>query len=1479
MNGSVSTNNANGISVTSDTVYVCVGDSLFFTSQDIETVYGGITYFIKFSTYAWNQLTCSPFTSTLMPVSGQFASPGNTAWNMNGLATTPGLYLFSLSALCQKIEEGDTTTSGIVVDNKIIIVREAPVANAGTDTLFCLSTPGSLPWVIQLDGNDPNPYQGFWTANSIGTHSFQDSTDHNSFVYLANHQDNYQTIFTWTVMDTVTGCASLDAVIMQHPQEIHPVNIYPDTIVVCDNRIQLGPLGIQGTNYITQYGGFTGPVTNPTQYTLGDSIYYEWTEISPMPDSLITINYTAQVAEIIVDSAGYYTFNLTINGYCGTSSDQVVIQFLNDSSNVHPSPIIIANCNNFTSDTIFHDPRPMGDSLFYLLDDGIGTITALTDSSFSITGMDTTIAYTQIVYYFGHVGDNCTRQANITIWNRYNPWQNVRDTALPCGQTAYNFLLSAPGQSVWTGQSPNAYQSFTIIEEETPASDINGAYIYDMNIPGEYKIKVMRWNQFCGDTIIDTLTITTLGPPPPPSAGIPVTVPCGSTEVNLASNIPVWGSGVWRLPFPIGLPITHPDYDPGGFPPLWVEFNFSDSTSSLTTVSNLVVPGDYFFQWNISNENCGNFFDLVHVYVPDPENDTAYAGHDTLICDTTGFWLHAANHPVLTGFWTQDSLSNPNIISFTNTDSSSTQVIGMLPGNSYQFYYNLNGACNSATDSVTVIYDICCLAIVDPIYQKWWNDTLIDQPTVLSGKYYVEGMITVTELIDITNVDMVFGICGGIQFIDNAQIRANNSVFRPCGYFDNWVGFRWNATNHSIIEACTFKNACIGIEVQGEGNIQIKSNLFNNNAVGISLQSIRQNEIISGNQFIWDSWRDTLFAVVCSSQYPNPRVITGISAIDANVVPVISNNEFTAAAFQPGSSQSNYLQFEGINLSNGSIHLSNNRFTNNTKAFFGFGGDYILSNNTIETNSPNINHNADIYLDSVNYTGISQNTLLNHVNPSDIEGLDKTGIYINGLNAGVVSIEGNRIDGYFNGIVTRFSKGEIFVNENEISNFVQNGIFVENSEISISCNTINGRIAEEYLPNGIWLLCNQSGNYIPNSFIRSNCIFETNTAVIIEGLQNDTVDVTKNIFTNNFLYNYHEIGLYVIGYGMQSGPGNSFVSNNHANGYSTDIHTSNANVRSIYDYGIKATESNFGFMVQIDSLDILHSTASCGTQISDYPGNAGNEAQMTNTFTICLPVKIDTANVYEGWGEGIFRLKSVVTQNLAALPVSEADQQANFLLGITKLNPNPSKFNEAFAYLNLLSNLSDFGNTALQLKNAFQQRNYLLAQSILSSFNPSNLELQEWKLIHQRLVNHFFDPIGYLEIEEWDKNQLQLERSILIQQYYIHSLHQTRPLTIAAIPTLTKPEKGIRTVLSNAPEISVYPNPVSEELNLLIKCKDQNPLLIQINNITGELVYQQSSMVSSGILKINLASLNSGLYLVKLSDAEGNMKAVKFVKQ
>ena len=110
-------------------------------------------------------------------------------------------------------------------------------------------------------------------------------------------------------------------------------------------------------------------------------------------------------------------------------------------------------------------------------------------------------------------------------------------------------------------------------------------------------------------------------------------------------------------------------------------------------------------------------------------------------------------------------------------------------------------------------------------------------------------------------------------------------------------------------------------------------------------------------------------------------------------------------------------------------------------------------------------------------------------------------------------------------------------------------------------------------------------------------------------------------------------------------------------------------------------------------------------------------------------------------------------------------------------------------------------------------------------------------------------------------------------------MHQTRSFAIEPIPNIKKPTKGIRTILSDEPQISVYPNPVNEELNLLINCKDKNPLQIQINNITGELVYQQNTMVSTGILKINLASLNSELYLVKLSDSSGQMKTVKFVKQ
>ena len=52
---------------------------------------------------------------------------------------------------------------------------------------------------------------------------------------------------------------------------------------------------------------------------------------------------------------------------------------------------------------------------------------------------------------------------------------------------------------------------------------------------------------------------------------------------------------------------------------------------------------------------------------------------------------------------------------------------------------------------------------------------------VLNGKYYVSEQIEIYDIVlDITNCDIVFAECAGFTFNEGSQLRANNSVFRPC---------------------------------------------------------------------------------------------------------------------------------------------------------------------------------------------------------------------------------------------------------------------------------------------------------------------------------------------------------------------------------------------------------------------------------------------------------------------------------------------------------------------------------------------------------------------------------------------------------------------------------------------------------------------------------------------------------------------------
>ncbi|MFH2096928.1 MAG: T9SS type A sorting domain-containing protein [Bacteroidota bacterium] len=90
------------------------------------------------------------------------------------------------------------------------------------------------------------------------------------------------------------------------------------------------------------------------------------------------------------------------------------------------------------------------------------------------------------------------------------------------------------------------------------------------------------------------------------------------------------------------------------------------------------------------------------------------------------------------------------------------------------------------------------------------------------------------------------------------------------------------------------------------------------------------------------------------------------------------------------------------------------------------------------------------------------------------------------------------------------------------------------------------------------------------------------------------------------------------------------------------------------------------------------------------------------------------------------------------------------------------------------------------------------------------------------------------------------------------------------------------TGIENTPEllnISLYPNPVNEKLNLEIPLAGNANMNISILNISGQAMYQGSFDFSKGINKIsiNTEALGQGMYFVRIS-GDGMNQTIKFIK-
>lgn len=79
---------------------------------------------------------------------------------------------------------------------------------------------------------------------------------------------------------------------------------------------------------------------------------------------------------------------------------------------------------------------------------------------------------------------------------------------------------------------------------------------------------------------------------------------------------------------------------------------------------------------------------------------------------------------------------------------------------------------------------------------------------------------------------------------------------------------------------------------------------------------------------------------------------------------------------------------------------------------------------------------------------------------------------------------------------------------------------------------------------------------------------------------------------------------------------------------------------------------------------------------------------------------------------------------------------------------------------------------------------------------------------------------------------------------------------------------------------NLYPNPVTNQFNLVIAAAAKSSIVVTVNDISGKTMMQQSFGITAGdnILPINASALTSGTYIVNVKDETGAITSMKFIK-
>lgn len=914
-------------------------------------------------------------------------------------------------------------------------------------------------------------------------------------------------------------------------------------------------------------------------------------------------------------------------------------------------------------------------------------------------------------------------------------------------------------------------------------------------------------------------------------------------------------------------------------------------------------------EFQTSNGLFCNDFQCVEFFVNDVQAVLSFSGEsfcteDSIFVTYGGtelgeYFIYLNGNLEETGFTNEPSLYPPNFIVANQNFEFETPGI-------YEIVYvaYANGDTSSCSDTATASLEIrnCCFAATDPQYTNLYNlfgsDGIIDASDdvnndgyiVLNGKYYVPIDMEVQDVIlDITNCDLVFDPCVGLTFIDNSQLRANNSVFRPCNTEENWRGILLQNTSLNFVNECTFKRATVAIltiveNEEDETQTKVENNLFQNCHVSAmfvnnTAQPYNFEHPVTGNSFFLDQSAISLENLdFC---FPNnngdlPTVSVGIGIARANMTGVISQNNFV---------NNNHTSTDGVIgvflAEAESAIISENTFTNlqiSTAVVGSQFGRIAIEDNEIEVSRTFDEGISQIFISNSNaQISITNNEIVSAASNTNLLS-NFFGIEI--ASSSNVEVISNQIRGGFAAGIYSSESNNLLITSNDLKDFSRIGIELFNTSNSkVNCNTIDANDTE----NGTGIRIRNTTtaalrqNNCANLNVFSNCIFNSLNAIQLTS--NQVVDGTSNDIRDNYLYNYWTAGInntrfnnLRIGWNEANPGQNTFWSNRTV---ALDIRSVLALTTAFDNFGLSNyTTFNVpsGFGVIIQHSDQEYSTSSCGNQTLDVTSMQNN---LDRIFTCEYP--------FENWISEFDLAKQIA--DLINIESETKTYELSLSILVKIQNEDPLLANAFFDAIAEQAVLDPYYYHLLAFKKAYLEKNYSLALNEINQVNlllEDHIELFPLKLkVESALELKDIRNLNNIDLEilrqivEVDDSRSNNAREILCMNYqesflYINKLEQTDE-------EINENEASMNFI--ETANLSVYPNPAQNILNIEINTGANEQAQLVVYDVTGKLLHSQEISFVSGAAQLDVSNFSNGFYMLAIQTNNNLTAVAKFVKK